>query len=115
MRSRARIVGIALSNMVDFLNPEMIVLGGGMTDAMPDLIREEVEVGIKEHATARHERGAAGGGDEAPRPRGHHRGGEAGARSVRRRTPVARDGNRRQVMSPADLPSIAAIVFREDH
>lgn len=51
VRSRARIVGIALSNMVDFLNPEMIVLGGGITEAMPDLIRQEVQTGIDEHAT----------------------------------------------------------------
>ena len=51
MRSRARIVGIALSNIVDFLNPEMIVLGGGLTDAMPDLIRDEVRAGISGHAT----------------------------------------------------------------
>ena len=52
VRTRARIVGIALSNLVDFLNPEMIVLGGGMTDAMPELIREEVEAGVKDHATS---------------------------------------------------------------
>ena len=51
VRSRARILGIALSNMVDFLNPEMIVLGGGLTEAMPDLIRSEVEAGIQAHAT----------------------------------------------------------------
>jgi len=51
VRSRARIVGIALSNLVDFLNPEMIVLGGGLTDAMPELVREEVEAGILEHVT----------------------------------------------------------------
>jgi predicted NBD/HSP70 family sugar kinase len=35
VRNRAGILGIVLSNMVDFLNPEMIVLGGGLVDAMP--------------------------------------------------------------------------------
>ncbi len=51
VRSRARIVGIALSNMVDFLNPEMVVLGGGLVEAMPTIIRQEVEKGIEDHTT----------------------------------------------------------------
>jgi glucokinase len=53
IRSRMRLLGIALSNMVDFLTPEMIVLGGGMTEAMPELVRQEVQMGIADHATAR--------------------------------------------------------------
>jgi glucokinase len=51
VRNRARILGIILSNMVDFLNPQMIVLGGGLVDAMPDIITQEVTAGIKSHAT----------------------------------------------------------------
>ena len=51
IRSRARILGIVLSNLVDFLNPDMIVLGGGLTEAMPELIRSEVEAGVQAHAT----------------------------------------------------------------
>ena len=51
MRARARTVGIVLSNVVDLLDPEMIVLGGGLTEAMPDLIRQEVQSGIDEHST----------------------------------------------------------------
>jgi glucokinase len=51
VRSRAQIVGIVLSNLVDFLNPELIVLGGGLTDAMPELIRDSVDAGIQGHAT----------------------------------------------------------------
>jgi len=51
VRNRAQILGIILSNMVDFLNPEMIVLGGGLVDAMPDIITQEVAAGIKLHAT----------------------------------------------------------------
>jgi glucokinase len=46
VRTRCRILGIALSNVVDFLNPEMIVLGGGFTDAMPAIVRSEVISGI---------------------------------------------------------------------
>jgi glucokinase len=57
VRSRAHIVGIVLSNMVDFFNPEMIVLGGGLTDAMPKIIRDEVAAGVSAHATADARRG----------------------------------------------------------
>jgi len=50
VRSRIRIVGIVLSNMVDFLNPEMIVLGGGLTDSMSRIVRHEVIAGIHNHS-----------------------------------------------------------------
>jgi glucokinase len=52
VRSRMQIVGIVLSNIVDFLSPEMIVLGGGLTDAMPELVCAEVMAGIQAHSTA---------------------------------------------------------------
>src|SRR5215470_3744279 len=51
VRSRVRIVGIVLSNMVDFLSPQMIVLGGGLTDAMPRIVRHEVRAGIRAHGS----------------------------------------------------------------
>jgi glucokinase len=51
VRSRVQIVGIVLSNMVDFLSPQMIVLGGGLTDAMPKIVREEVTRGIHAHSS----------------------------------------------------------------
>ena len=51
VRSRLRIVGIVLSNIVDFLSPEMIVLGGGLTDAFPKIARDEVRAGIEAHST----------------------------------------------------------------
>lgn len=47
VRSRARMAGIALSGVVDFLNPEMVVLGGGLVDAMPALFLKEVGEGIR--------------------------------------------------------------------
>ena len=40
-----------LSNLVDFINPELVVLGGGLTDALPDIVRSEVEAGIYDHVT----------------------------------------------------------------
>ena len=49
VRSRARTAGIALSNMVDFLNPEMVVLGGGLVEAMPDLFLHEIAREIRAH------------------------------------------------------------------
>jgi glucokinase len=57
VRNRAGMLGIVLSNLVDFLNPEMIVLGGGLVDAMPDMITQEVAAGIKSHATPEAQRG----------------------------------------------------------
>jgi glucokinase len=57
VRSRMHILGIALSNIVDFLNPEMVLLGGGLIEAMPDLVRSEVEAGIREHCTEQAQQG----------------------------------------------------------
>lgn len=49
IRCRARTAGIALSNLVDFLNPELVVLGGGMVEAMPALFLKEIGEGIRRH------------------------------------------------------------------
>jgi glucokinase len=51
VRSRANIVGAALSNLVDFLNPDVVVLGGGLVEAMPRLIRRQVRQSIDAHAS----------------------------------------------------------------
>jgi glucokinase len=50
VRSRARVVGAALSNLVDFLNPDVIVLGGGLVEAMPSLMKLEIRRTIDAHA-----------------------------------------------------------------
>jgi glucokinase len=49
LRARMRVVGIALSNAVNFLNPDMLVLGGGLVNEMPKLVLEEVEGGLREY------------------------------------------------------------------
>ncbi len=49
VRSRARTAGIALSNLVDFLSPEMVVLGGGLVEAMPSLFKQEITQEILAH------------------------------------------------------------------
>ncbi|HUQ29830.1 MAG TPA: ROK family protein [Usitatibacter sp.] len=51
VRSRIGVVGTALSNLIDFINPDMVVLGGGLVEAMPELIRREIEKAVKAHAT----------------------------------------------------------------
>jgi glucokinase len=51
VRSRANIIGAALSNLVDFLNPDTIVLGGGLVYALPTLMRAEISKSIEAHAT----------------------------------------------------------------
>ncbi len=51
VRSRVTVVGTALSNLVDFINPDMVVLGGGLVEAMPNLIRREVEKAVRAHAS----------------------------------------------------------------
>jgi glucokinase len=51
LRARMRVVGIALSNVVNFMNPEMLVLGGGLVAQLADLVVEEIETGLREYLT----------------------------------------------------------------
>jgi glucokinase len=51
LRARMRVVGIALSSVVNFMNPEMVVLGGGLVEEMPQLVVQEVEHGLKDYCT----------------------------------------------------------------
>jgi glucokinase len=52
VRSRARIVGIVLSNLIDFINPDAVVLGGGLIEEMGELFLAGVKGGIQEYSTA---------------------------------------------------------------
>ena len=58
VRSRIAVVGAAISNFVDFINPDMVVLGGGLVEAMPALVRREVRKAIEGHATPKAARAA---------------------------------------------------------
>lgn len=51
LRARMRVVGIALSNVVNFMNPEMLILGGGLVEQMTRLVVEEIETGLREYLT----------------------------------------------------------------
>jgi glucokinase len=50
MRSRSRIVGIVLSNLVNFLSPELVVLGGGLVKSLGEIIIPEVSRSMRRHA-----------------------------------------------------------------
>lgn len=58
VRSRAAVVGAAISNLVDFMNPDTVVLGGGLVEALPALMKGEVRKAVKAHASARAARAA---------------------------------------------------------
>jgi glucokinase len=49
LRARLKVVGIALSSVVNFLNPEMVLLGGGLTQEIPRLVLSEVEAELREY------------------------------------------------------------------
>jgi glucokinase len=50
VRTRARLAGMAISNMVDFLNPEMVLLGGGLVEELPQLMTEEVQKAVRAYS-----------------------------------------------------------------
>lgn len=49
LRARMRVVGIALSAVVNFMSPDLILLGGGLMDSLPDLVLEEFDAGLREY------------------------------------------------------------------
>lgn len=51
IRARLHVVGVALASIVNFLNPEMLILGGGLTEEMPRLVVPEVEAGLRKYLT----------------------------------------------------------------
>ena len=51
LRARMRVVGIALANVINFINPEMLVLGGGLVGQMPKLVIGEIESGLRAYLT----------------------------------------------------------------
>lgn len=49
LRARMRVVGIALSNVVNFLNPDRLVLGGGLMEELGKLVLKELDAGMREY------------------------------------------------------------------
>lgn len=50
IRSRSRIVGTVMANLVNFLSPDCVVLGGGLVDALGRIIVPEAEAAMRRHA-----------------------------------------------------------------
>jgi len=50
VRRKAELVGIAMANVVNTLNPELIVLGGGMVEALGDVVVRAAEESMRRHA-----------------------------------------------------------------
>lgn len=50
IRRKARLVGCVMGSLVNLLNPDLFVLGGGMVEAMPKLIVKEAESAMRERA-----------------------------------------------------------------
>jgi glucokinase len=47
VRTAARWVGVGVANIVNMLGPEVVVLGGGLVEAMPELFLQEIETSAK--------------------------------------------------------------------
>ena len=52
IRDAMRLMGRAIGGVVNLLAPDVVVLGGGLVEAMPRLALEEVRLGLKETAMA---------------------------------------------------------------
>ncbi|MDZ4200439.1 MAG: ROK family protein [Kiritimatiellia bacterium] len=52
VRRAARAIGLAVSDVVNLLAPDVVVLGGGLVEALPKLFVEEVEKAANEEAMA---------------------------------------------------------------
>ena len=50
MRDAMRLVGRGIGGAVNLLAPDVVVLGGGLIEAMPRFALEEVRAGLKETA-----------------------------------------------------------------
>lgn len=50
VRRAARRLGLALAGVVHLLAPDVVLLGGGLVEEMPDLYLDEVEKAVRDHA-----------------------------------------------------------------
>jgi glucokinase len=52
VRRSASMIGLAIGNVVNLLAPDVVILGGGLVEAMPGLYLEEVESAARKRAAA---------------------------------------------------------------
>lgn len=57
VRDAARWIGIGLSSAVHMMAPDVIILGGGMVEAMPHLFKQEVSLALDKHLLASFRKG----------------------------------------------------------
>lgn len=50
VKNKAELLGVAMANIVNILNPELIVLGGGVVEAMGEIIVPESKKSMLQHA-----------------------------------------------------------------
>ncbi len=49
VRNAARWIGMAIANAVVLISPDIVVIGGGLAEALPDLMKEEIKQAANEH------------------------------------------------------------------
>lgn len=50
VRKAAYLTGIAIANLINILSPELVILGGGLVEALGKIYQEEIQRAVKEHA-----------------------------------------------------------------
>jgi glucokinase len=49
LKDGARLIGVAIAGTINLLAPDMIVLGGGLVEALPKLFVEGIEEALSNH------------------------------------------------------------------
>ena len=75
----AKYTGIAVANLINIVNPEVVVLGGGLMDALENEMMHVVIETAREHAFPGSDKGVKISAVETRRRCGHHRRRSAGA------------------------------------
>jgi glucokinase len=69
VRRAAGMIGLAIGNVLNLLNPDVVLLGGGLVEALPKWFVEVIEQAVREHALPSYTKGlkvvAARLGDDA--------------------------------------------------
>ncbi len=50
VRKAAYLTGVAIANLINILSPELVILGGGLIEALGKIYEEEIQKAVKEHA-----------------------------------------------------------------
>jgi len=50
VKKAAYITGVAIANLINVMSPELIILGGGLVEALGKIYEEEIQRAVKEHA-----------------------------------------------------------------